>query len=77
LVWLEHPEDPTDDWKEHFITSGPDVFFSYDRLPEYPGEIVVWAPEFFMKTLAFYRVKIDGGELVEGGSRIIDDEDIF
>jgi len=30
-----------------------------------------------MESLAFYRIKIDGGELVEGGSRIIDDKNIY
>jgi len=75
LVWLEHPEDPNGEWKEHFICKGPQVFFSIDRFPEYPDEIVVWSAEFFMKRLSFYRIKIDGGVLVD--SRVLADKDIF
>ena len=59
LVWLEHPaEGPLDgkEREEHVICEGPDVFTSVSELPQYPGEIIVWATQFREEKLAFYRV---------------------
>lgn len=77
LVWFEHPAaDALDgaEWTEHVITSGPDVFTSIETMAAYPGEIVVWAAEFFDEQLAVYRVSLADGSLVD--SRVIDSNTI-
>lgn len=35
----------------------------------------MWSPEFYQERISFYRIKIDGGELVDG--RVIDDSKVF
>jgi len=78
LVWLEHPEGGLDQtpWEEHVIyAGGPDVGIEVDYLDEFPGEIVVFAAEFFNEELAFYRVSIKDGSFVE--RRVIDDSAIL
>ena len=77
LIWLEHPEGGLDTapWTEHFISSGPDVSIEIDTFAEFPGEIVVFAAEFFNKKLSFYRVSTTDGSLV--ASRVIDDQTIL
>ena len=77
LVWLEHPEEGALDgreWEEHVICEGPDVFTSVSELPQYPGEIIVWATEFRDERLAFYRISKTDGTLVD--KRVIDDQNI-
>ena len=76
LVWLENPGETalsdTKPWKEHIICSGPDVETSIDFFPQYPNEVVVWAPMAKDKKLAFYRVSTVTGRLVD--SRILEDD---
>ena len=76
LVWLENPGDKalSDEkpWKEHIICEGPDVETSVDYLPQYPNEIIVWAPMAKDKKLGFYRVSTITGKLVS--SRILEDD---
>lgn len=74
LVWYEHPADGLDSqdhWNEHVIATGPDVGIEADFLEQYPGEVVVFAAQFFDEKLGVYRVSLTDGSLVE--SRIIDD----
>lgn len=77
LLWLEHPEGGLDStpWNEHIICSGPDVFTEVDYFDQYPGEIVVFAAEFFNENLSLYRVSLNGGTLVD--SRVIDNGSIL
>lgn len=44
-------------------------------MDQYPGELVVFAAEFFNEKLSFYRVSLTDGSLVD--SRIIDDSTIL
>lgn len=77
LLWLEHPgEDALDgnEWTQHHIVDGPDVFTSIDFLPQYPGEVIVWASQYFDEALGVYRVSLKDGSLVD--KRIIDDKEI-
>jgi hypothetical protein len=77
LVWFEHPEGGLDveHWTEHVITSGPDVNFEIDFFDNYPGEVVVFAAEFFNQKLSLHRVSLTDGSLVE--SRTIDGDTIL
>jgi len=47
LVWFEQPEEGALDgdttWKEHVVGKGPDGDISWDVLPQYPDEIIVWS----------------------------------
>ena len=77
LVWFEHPEGGLTQtpWNEHVITNGPDVSVKFDELPQYPGELIIWAAQFFDETVAVYRVNKKDGSLI--GKRIIDDSTIL
>jgi hypothetical protein len=72
LVWYEHPVGglDTENWTEHIIATGPDVGIEADFLPQYPGEVVVFAAQFFDQKLGLYRVSLADGSLID--SRIID-----
>lgn len=77
LLWLENPGDAALDggeWTQHHIVDGPDVFTSIDFLPQYPGEVIVWASQYFDEALGVYRVSLTDGSLVD--KRIIDDTEI-
>lgn len=52
------------------IATGPDVDIEAVMMDQYPGEIVVFAAQFFDEKLGVYRVSLKDGSLVE--SRIID-----
>ena len=71
-MWYEHPAEGIDaeNWTEHIIATGPDIGIEADFLPQYPGEVVVFAAEFFGQQLSLYRVSLDDGSLI--GSRVID-----
>ena len=77
LVWYEHPEGGLDTtpWNEHVITTGPDVGTEVHTFNQFRDEIVVFASEFFDEKVAFYRVSLKDGSLVD--SRIIDDTTIL
>ena len=77
LVWFEHPEGGLTQtpWNEHVITNGPDVSVKFDELPQYPGELIIWAAQFFDETVAVYRINKKDGSLI--GKRIIDDSTIL
>ena len=49
LVWFEHPAAglTSATWTEHVVTEGPDVGIEIVSVPQYPGEVVVFAAEFF------------------------------
>jgi len=77
LVWFEHPAaDALDgaEWTERVITAGPHVHTSIETLAAYPGELIVWASEFFDERLSVYRVSLTDGTLVD--SRVIDSNTI-
>jgi hypothetical protein len=77
LVWFEHPAADALDgatWPEHVITTGPHVDTYIETLASYPGEVVVWAAQFFDESLAVYRVSLTDGTLVD--SRVIDSNTI-
>ena len=66
LMWLEQPASGAldgDEWTEHYITDGPDVYTTYDVLAEYPDEIVVWAA--YDNEIAAIRVSTLDGSFVE------------
>ena len=73
LVWYEHPAaglDATAEWTEHIIATGPDVGIEADYFDQYPGEVVIFAAQFFDELLGVYRVNLADGTLVS--SRVID-----
>ena len=75
LLWLENPGETALDgteWEQHHIADGPDVYTSIDFLPQYPGEVIVWASQFFDEKLGVYRVSLTDGKLID--SKIIDDD---
>ena len=75
LLWLENPGETALDgteWEQHHIVDGPDVYTSIDFLPQYPGEVIVWASQFFDEKLGVYRVSLTDGELID--SKIIDSD---
>lgn len=77
LVWFEHPEGGLDvsPWVEHVVTKGPDVGIEIDYFDNYPGEVVVFAAEFFNQKVSIHRVSLTDGSLVE--SRVVDDTTIL
>lgn len=75
LMWLEQPASGAldgDEWTEHKITDGPDVYTTYDVLAEYQDQIVVWAA--YDNEIAAIRVSTLDGSLVE--TRVIDNNSI-
>lgn len=73
LVWLEHPEGGLSQapWKEHVITTGPDVNIEIGEQSNYEDSYIVFAAEFFTKSLNVYQIKKGTGELMQ--KRVIDD----
>jgi len=43
-------------------------------LPQYPGEVIVWASQYFDEALGVYRVSLKDGSLVD--KRVVDDKEI-
>ena len=80
LVWLEHPEEGVsnkknkDAWTEHVIGNMADVGFEVVELPEYEGEIVVLAAQFFDEAVSMHRISLVDGSLIQ--SKIIDNTQI-
>jgi len=72
LVWYEQPAGglQAEHWTEHVIATGPDVEIEIDFFNQYPGEVVVFAAQFFDMALGVYRVSLEDGSLIN--SRIID-----
>jgi len=76
LLWLEHPENGIDEdepWKSHYISDGPSTWTRTDVLDNYPGEIIVWAAEYWNERLTVTRVSTEDGTFID--SRVIDDDD--
>ena len=78
LLWLEHPEgglDSDDYWTEHVLGNMADVSIEAVELPEYPGEVIVFAAQFFDETLSMHRISKKDGSLIQ--SKVIDDTNIL
>ena len=78
LLWLEHPAeglDSTEKWTEHVLGNIADVSIEVLELPEYPGEVVVFAAHFFDEAIRMHRVSKKDGSLI--ASKTIDDTNIL
>jgi len=76
LVWFEHPEGGLDvsPWEEHVVCKGPDVAFALTTDEQFPDEVVIFAAEFFNKSLGMYRVSTIDGTFVD--YRTIDNQEL-
>ena len=78
LLWLEHPADgldSTETWTEHVLGNIADVSIEVQELPEYKGEIIVFAAQFFDEKISMHRISKKDGTLVQ--SKVIDDTNIL
>ncbi len=75
LLWLEQPQsDPLGSvpWKEHVLTSGPDVGFTVADLQAGDHQFEVFATEFFSKRLTLFTISTKNASV--SSSRDIDTE---